>query len=442
MLALNFFFAILTILSTIFQKVFLMIQHVKGTQDFISCNAYNYIIEKTKRHLNSYNFSEIQTPILEPVELFVRALGSHTDVVGKEMFLIAQKEGNDLDASLCLRPEMTASTVRAFLNNSIQNTPWNVFSHGPVFRYERPQKGRFRQFHQFNIEMIGAAHCGYDAELITLLDRLFMHTFLLDNYYLMINFLGCANDRTSYKAILKNFLISRKSQICPTCIHRTENNTLRVFDCKQESCQHLYQKAPHITDHLCIQCTDEWKTVQQLLNLMSVSYTHNPFLVRGLDYYNGTAFEFASNQLGAQSSFCGGGRYDGLVNQFEPSKSVPALGAAFGIERVSLLLENKKYLFENKQIVNMLIPIEPAQIPLALLCADQLRHEGIPVQLLLDGSIKQMMKKADKAEATNVLFLGSSEQETGSITIKNMKSGKTETVKQNIAHEYLKNNNL
>lgn len=418
-----------------------MIQRVKGTQDFISCTLYNYIINKTKNHLDPYNFSEIQTPILEPVELFIRALGSQTDVVGKEMFLIAEKEGPEIDSSLCLRPEMTASTVRAFLNNNIQNTPWNVFSHGPVFRYERPQKGRFRQFHQFNIEMIGATHCGYDAELIALLDRLFMHIFLLDNYYLMINFLGCTNDRVAYKIVLKNFLISFKNEICSTCIHRTETNTLRVFDCKQESCQHIYQKAPHITDNLCTQCTNNWKTVQHLLDLMSVCYTHNPFLVRGLDYYNGTAFEFASNQLGAQSSFCGGGRYDGLINQFEPSKVVPALGAAFGIERLSLLLENKKHLFENKPAVNMLIPIEPAQIPLALLCADQLRHEGVSVQLLLDGSIKQIMKKADKAGADNVLFLGSSEQETGTITIKNMKSGKTETVKQNIAHKYLKNNN-
>lgn len=425
-----------------FQKVFFMIQRIKGTQDFISCTLYNYIINKTKSHLNPYNFSEIQTPILEPLELFVRALGSQTDVVGKEMFLIAQKEGQEIDSSLCLRPEMTASTVRAFLNNNIQNTPWNVFSHGPVFRYERPQKGRFRQFHQFNIEMIGAAHCGYDAELIALLDRLFMHTFLLDNYYLMINFLGCTNDRTAYKTVLKNFLVSCKNQICSTCIHRTETNTLRVFDCKQESCQQIYQNAPHITDNLCIQCNDEWKMVQNLLNLMAVCYTHNPFLVRGLDYYNGIAFEFASNQLGAQSSFCGGGRYDGLITQFEPSKIFPALGAAFGIERLSLLLENKKHLFENKQTVNMLIPIQPAQIPLALLCADQLRHEGVSVQLLLDGSIKQMMKKADKAGADNVLFLGSSEQESGTITIKNMKSGKTETVKQNAAHQYLKNNAL
>jgi histidyl-tRNA synthetase len=423
-----------------FAKGILMIQRVKGTHDFISCGAYNYIVHTTKKHLSFYNFSEIQTPLIEPLELFVRALGSNTDVVGKEMFLIAQKEGADLDDQLCLRPEMTASTVRAFLNNDIQSSPWNVFSHGPVFRYERPQKGRFRQFHQFNIEMIGAQTIGYDVELITLLDRLFLHTFFLDNYYLMINFLGCSTDRIEYKTVLKNFLLSCKNDICQTCINRTDNNTLRVFDCKQEACQARYEHAPLITDHLCPQCANEWKTVQELLNLMSVSYTHNPRLVRGLDYYNGTAFEFASNALGAQSSFCGGGRYDGLVKQFEPSKSVPALGAAFGIERLALLLENKKHLFEDKQAINVLIPIESAQVPLALMYADQLRHEGTSVQLLLDGSIKQMMKKADKMEARNVLFLGSSEQEAGTVTIKNMKTGKTETIKQTAAHEYLKNN--
>lgn len=417
-----------------------MIQRVKGTQDFIDCLLYDYIVTTTKKHLERYNFSEIQTPIIEPLELFVRALGSSTDVVGKEMFVIAQKEGADIDDQICLRPEMTASTVRAFLNNTIESPIWNVFSHGPVFRYERPQKGRFRQFHQFNIEMIGPRAIGHDAELIALLDRLFTHQFLLDNYYLMINFLGCSQDRTAYKAILKNFLLSRKNDICQTCVHRTEKNTLRVFDCKQESCQAIYDTAPMMTDHLCQMCHAEWKTLQELLNLLSVCYTHNPKLVRGLDYYNGAAFEFASNALGAQSSFCGGGRYDGLITQFEPSKSVPALGAAFGIERLALLLEHKKISLPPSKSLNVLIPIEPAQMQLALLFADQLRHEGVSIQLLLDGSVKQMTKKADKMKAKHVLFLGSSEQESGTVAIKNMTTGTTETVKQVEAGKYLKNN--
>ncbi|MFI5333516.1 MAG: histidine--tRNA ligase, partial [Candidatus Babeliales bacterium] len=289
-----------------------MISRVKGTQDFLDLSLFNAIVDQCKRQAAVYGFTEIATPILEHTELFKRSLGLHTDVVNKEMFIIQTSSENDESESICLRPEATASIVRAFVENHVQQTPWKVFTYGPMFRHERPQKGRYRQFHQISLEIIGSAAVAQDVQLIKMLDRFFSEKLLCSNYALHINYLGCAQDRAAYTATLKKFLDSVSNYLCPLCTERKEKNILRIFDCKNPNCQQVYTKAPHITDALCTACATEWHQLQEQLSLLSVSYHHNPTLVRGLDYYSKTVFEFVSGNLGAQNAFCAGGRYDQL----------------------------------------------------------------------------------------------------------------------------------
>ena len=309
------------------------------------------------------------------------------NVVTKEMFVF-ETVGKDL---ICLRPEMTASTVRAFVENNVQTIPWKVFSFGPLFRYERPQKGRYRQFHQMNIELIGAASLVHDVQLILMLDRFFDEVLHLDAYALCLNYLGCSADRVAYRNYIQQKLYNIDT-ICDTCKVRREKNPLRVFDCKNEACQKEYKMLDAITDHLCITCAMEWQQIQEQLSLLSVSFVHNPKLVRGLDYYDKTAFEFVSHNLGAQTAFCGGGRYDSLVHQLSGKRTEPAIGAAIGIERVLLLLAQKdaKLLPIKKAPLYVLAPLEKEQQIVAQFIADELRHAGMQTDILLDeSSIKQ-----------------------------------------------------
>lgn len=415
-----------------------MIPKVKGTNDFIDLSLYNWIINQIKKQLELCHFHEIATPILEPVELFKRSLGTHTDVVSKEMFMIQPHQNSS--ESICLRPEMTAPAVRAFVENNITTLPWRVFSYGPVFRYERPQKGRYRQFHQVTIEVIGAGSVAYDVQLISTLDKLFGTTFKLPSYALHVNFLGCPADRVAYKETLKKFLQNHHDKICATCHTRTETNTLRIFDCKQESCQSLYTKAPFLIDSLCTACTGEWRFVQDQLALLSVSFVHRPTLVRGLDYYSKTAFEFVSAELGAQNAFCGGGRYDDLLGQLDPKQAQPAVGAGIGVERLFLLIEpiREQLPIETPPPLHAILALTPEQIPLALQLADHLVAHNLCVELLLEGSTKSMFNRANKLGATYALILGSEEQATGTVMVKNMISGVQEKVLQIKLVEFLR----
>lgn len=415
-----------------------MSSKIRGTQDFLDLTLFNFIIDTTKKFLTCYHFSEIATPILEPTDLFKRSLGLETDVITKQMFTIAtQKE----DEQICLRPEVTASTMRAFLEHSIQIVPWKVFSWGPMFRYERPQKGRFRQFHQINIEIINTASIWYDAFLIMLLDRLFSEKFLLQNYALLINFLGCQADRHIFKQVLDAYLTSLIDTLCVTCKVRKEKNILRVFDCKNEKCQEQYRNAPKITEHLCKECNKEWKQLQETLQMLSITYSLEPNLVRGLDYYDKTAFEFISTELGAQSAFCGGGRYDQLATQLGSKTEYPALGASIGIERLMLLLEPIKDSLPLRQQPRMqvVMPLSTEQQNLALFIADELHAHNICNDVFLDGaSMKSMLRKAHKMGAQHVIIIGSEEQEKGQVTVKNMQTGTEETIAQTALVNYLK----
>ncbi len=408
-----------------------MISRVKGTQDFLNLTLLNFLLTCVRAHATRYQYTEITTPILEPTELFTRSLGQYTDVVSKEMFSVMMRDEHE---HVCLRPEATAPIVRAFVENGIQQTPWKVFTFGPMFRYERPQKGRFRQFHQISLEVIGSARVAQDVHLITMLDRLFHELLKINDYALLINYLGCADDRKHYEQALRTFLTPDIiSEMCTLCSERVNKNLLRILDCKNEACQKLYKNAPCTTDVLCPACVHEWHNTQNWLSLLSVSFVHQPRLVRGLDYYSKTVFEFVSNALGAQNAFCAGGRYDQLVHQIGGKQDEPAVGAAIGVERLLVMLEQIKDrlpLFQPPAL-HVVIPLGPAQIPLALMIADQLLAYGLAVEPLLDGdSIKSMMRKANKMGAAYAIILGDEEQQANEATLKNMTTGESVRVAQ------------
>lgn len=408
---------------------------VRGTEDLLDLKLYNFVVGQAKKHLETYNFVEIKTPIIEHTNLFVRSLGQETDVVTKEMYVFTT-EGGD---SICLRPEGTAGTMRAFLENHIEDKPWKVWSHGPMFRHERPQKGRWRQFTQINLEVINSNSIAQDAYFLKNVDSFFTNILLLEDYVLKVNFLGCLGDRTKHKEALRKYL-DKSAGICETCLKRKEKNILRVFDCKNESCQEVYKTAPKLTDYLCKECGSEWNKLQELLQVLSVNFVHDPSLVRGLDYYNKTVFEFSSKHLGAQNAFCGGGRYE-LGKILGSKTDVPSIGCAMGVGRLLMLVEKnlKKLSVPQDPAINLVIPMSEEQVPLALLLVDSLQANKICADVLLDlGSMKSMMRKANKMGATHVLIIGEDEQREGTVSVKNMLVGDSTILKQEEVVSYLK----
>jgi histidyl-tRNA synthetase len=417
-----------------------MIQKIRGTRDILDTTLLNYALTTIKKHLLLYNHHEIITPILESTELFKRSLGLETDVVSKEMFIVSSSSSTN-EESICLRPEATASTVRAFIENGIQTTPWKVFTYGPMFRYERPQKGRYRQFTQFNIETIGSAHILTDVETIIMLDRLFHEQFSLENYALHINFLGIPEERQKYKKVLYEFLMTHKDTLCATCLIRKDANILRIFDCKETTCQDVYENAPMLEEFFGQESATEWNMLQHYLEELAVTCVINRKLVRGLDYYNKTVFEFVSTDLGSQTAFCGGGRYDSLASALGAKVDQPSFGAAIGIDRLILLLEQieSTLSFEKVHPLYAIVPFEEKQHPLALHIADALRRASLTAHILTEGSLKSMMKKANTLGARGVLLLGEQEQNDGTITYKDMIKGTQETVGQAQLIQMLKN---
>ncbi len=417
-----------------------MVARVRGTRDITDPRLLLFAIETITKQLRSYHFQQIITPILEPVALFKRSLGTETDVVSKEMFIVSSSSAAKGEDEICLRPEATASVVRAFIEEGIQTVPWKVFLMGPMFRYERPQKGRYREFYQCSLEVIGAASLAYDAQLLSMLDRLFRDKCKLQGYAIHLNFLGCPSDRVAFREKLGTFLDAHKDQLCATCHIRRNSNILRVLDCKNEDCQQLYTKAPSLVDSLCSTCASDWQELQHRLEELSVPFVPMPRLVRGLDYYNKTVFEFVSPLLGAQSTFCGGGRYDHLVQNLGAKEDQPSVGAAIGLDRLVLLLEQvqEELSFTYEPALFVIIPLAIEQHPLALQVADALVRADLQVDVLFDGSIKSMMRKADKFGAKAVLFIGSDEQAQGVVKVKQMQSGTETVVKQIEVAQFLK----
>lgn len=407
-----------------------MIGRVRGTRDFLDLKLFNFTLRQIADHLSLYHYHEIITPILEPTELFKRSLGLETDVVAKEMFL-ATSSSAESDESICLRPEATASTIRAFLEGGIDQLPWKVFSFGPMFRYERPQKGRYRQFYQYNIECIGAASLTYDAQLIVMLDRLFSRRLKLQNYALHLNFLGTLEERAEFRDALRAFL-DNQIGICATCKKRKEANVLRVFDCKSAACQVIYHNAPALADFFKEQSQQEWQQLRNMLEELSVSFTVNARLVRGLDYYSKTVFEFVSPDLGAQSAFCGGGRYDHLVSAIGGKQDQPSIGAAIGFDRLLLLMEqNEKNLpLPEAPTLHVVLPLGQEQHGIALHMADSLLQAGLATEVVAEGSVKSMMRKANKLGARYCLIIGDQEQQAGTVVLKDMQKSEEQIVKQ------------
>jgi len=407
-----------------------MFSRIKGTQDILDYRLIEGVLQIVMQHLSHYNFQQISTPIIEPTELFVRGLGVQTDVVSKEMFEVQSKSDRE---QICLRPEMTAGTIRAFIEQQGSLIlPWKVFSYGPAFRYERPQKGRQRQFNQVSIESLGTASVMYDAFFISMLSNLFAEKLKIENFVLQINFIGEPQDREIFKTHVYSFLSKYESIICATCIQRKDSNILRVFDCKIEACIALYKTAPKIVDHLTPESKIEWELLQEQLHQLSVTFMHNPYLVRGLDYYNKTVFEFIGTTLGAQNTFCGGGRYDTLATQLGSKEDVPAFGAGIGVERLLMLLEGHEEQFMvKKQSLVCIVPCQIEQNGTALLIADSLQATGVCIDILLDdASLKSKLRKANKLQAMYVVIIGVDEQQGNYVTIKNMVTGKDEKIIQ------------
>lgn len=403
----------------------LVTKAIKGTQDILPNEVYkNQFIEQTVLDIaGKFGFREIRTPVFEHTELFQRGVGDTTDVVQKEMYTFDDKGGR----SITLRPEGTAGAVRAFLEHGLFNEalPQKICYVLNCYRYEKPQAGRWREFQQFGVEMFGAASPAADAEVISLANEIF--AFLgVEGLQLELNSIGCPECRKNYHAALREYFDSRKEELCPTCLGRLEKNPMRILDCKSPVCKDIAKDAPAIIDYICDDCSAHFESVKKYLDKMNIEYVVNPRIVRGLDYYTRTVFEFVSTQIGAQGTVCGGGRYDGLVEELG-GPVTPALGFGMGTGRLLMLLEAQGIELPKPDGCDIYVaPMgEQASFEAAAIVAD-LRAGGISAQTDVVGrSLKAQMKYADKIGAKYTMVLGDNEIAEGKANIKNMDTGNT-----------------
>ncbi len=400
----------------------------RGTKDILpDSSGYWQYVEKTIRGVcHNFAYQEIRTPIFEHTELFLRGIGDTTDIVEKEMYTFADRAKR----SITLRPENTAAVVRSYLEHKLYTgpQPTKLFYIGPMFRYDRPQAGRYRQFHQFGIEAIGAQGSAIDAEVISLAVELLKKLGLID-LKLLINSVGCPKCRPLYRAKLQEFFQANLAHFCSDCQSRYDRNPMRILDCKNETCTEHSQGAPHMLDCLCEECSDHFAGLQTLLTTAGISFMINPRLVRGLDYYTKTAFEIQYSPLGAQSAVCGGGRYDGLIAECG-GQPTPGIGFAIGIERVLLALEKQELLpLINNAIDVFVAPLGAATQAAAFQLLTELRHAGIAADMdFMNRSLKAQMKYANKYPATFVALIGEDELAQKKIMLKNMETGSQELV--------------
>ena len=396
---------------------------IKGTQDTLPNESYKiqYIESSARETAENFGFREMRTPVFEHTELFQRGVGETTDVVQKEMYTFEDKGGR----SITLRPEGTAGAVRAFLEHGLFNEalPQKIFYLTSCYRYEKPQAGRLREFHQFGIECFGADSPAADAEVISLAHEFFNYLGI-NNLSLEINSIGCPECRKNYHKALKEYFEQYKGDLCETCLGRLDRNPMRILDCKSPVCSGIADKAPTVIEFLCEDCHNHFESVKKYLDAMDIEYTVNPQIVRGLDYYTRTVFEFVSKEIGAQGTVCGGGRYDGLIKEMG-GQPLPACGFGLGLERLLLLMEAQGTKFPEPKKCDLYIASmgENANIKAAAIAKD-LRNEGLYVQFDTVGrGLKAQMKYANKIGALYTLVLGDNEIETGSIKIKNMETG-------------------
>ncbi len=404
----------------------LLTKAVRGTGDVLPADSYkNRFIESTMLEIaGNFGFKEIRTPVFEHTELFNRSVGETTDVVQKEMYTFDDNGGR----SITLKPEGTAGAVRAFLEHGLYNEPMpQKYAYvTPCYRYEKPQAGRLREFHQFGIECFGADAPSADAEVIATAKNIF-DFFGIDDLHLEINSIGCPTCRKNYQNALKAYFNEKKGELCETCNGRLERNPMRILDCKSPVCSAIAADAPKILDFICDECEAHFEKVQKYLDAMGIEYTINPSIVRGLDYYTRTVFEFISGSIGAQSTVCGGGRYDGLVEELGGPKTA-ACGFGLGLERFMMLLEARNIELPAENPVDLYIASmsEDANLVAASL-ASEVRDAGVACLFDTVGrSLKAQMKYANKTGALFTVVLGSDEIENGKAKVKCMADG-TET---------------
>ncbi len=396
---------------------------IKGTLDVLPKESYKiqYVESAVREIAENFGFYEMRTPVFEHTELFQRSVGETTDVVQKEMYTFADKGGR----SITLRPEGTAGAARAFLENGLFNEalPQKIYYLTSCYRYEKPQAGRLREFHQFGVEAFGAGSPAQDAEIIALANEVFNYLGV-KNLTLEINSIGCPACRAAYQKALKAYFENYKSELCETCNGRLDRNPMRILDCKSPVCSKIAADAPKILDYLCDDCRAHFDAVQRYLNTMQIDFTVNPEIVRGLDYYTRTVFEFVSNEIGAQGTVCGGGRYDGLLEELG-GKPMPACGFGMGLERLLLLMDAQNTPFPDRKGCDIYFASmgDKANLEAARLALD-LRNEGLAAQFDTVGrALKAQMKYADKLGALYTVVLGDNELETRKAQLKNMKDG-------------------
>lgn len=401
----------------------LITKAIKGTKDVLPKDVHkNQYIEATALDIASkFGYKEIRTPVFEHTELFQRGVGDTTDVVQKEMYTFDDKGGR----SITLRPEVTAGAVRSYLENGLCNEalPQKVCYLTSCYRYEKPQAGRLREFHQFGVECFGSASPLADAEIIALAKLLF-DTLGVKDLSLEINSIGCPTCRAEYHKALKEYFSSRKDELCDTCKSRLDRNPMRILDCKSPICHEIAEGAPVVIDYLCDECKEHFENVQKYLKAQNIEYTINPQIVRGLDYYTKTVFEFVSNSIGAQGTVCGGGRYDGLVEELG-GQHTPSLGFAMGIERLMLLMEAQGCEFPEAEKPDLFIVALGEKATLkAVEIAKDMREEGFSALLDLNQrSVRAQMKYADKLGAKFNVVIGDNEVEAKTAKLKNMQTG-------------------
>ena len=406
-----------------------MINIPKGTKDMLPEEAYKWhYVENTAREVASlYGFKEIRTPIFEHTELFLRGVGETTDIVTKEMYTFEDK-GN---RSITLKPEGTAGVVRSYIENALDQVvlPMKAYYISPIFRYERPQNGRLREHHQFGVEMFGAEGPEADGEIISLANTL-LKKVGLTQIRLYINSIGCPECRKNYNKALMEYIGSNLDKMCNQCKERFNKNPLRILDCKEEGCKAITANAPKVTDYLCGDCKAHFEGVKKNLDARGIEYEVNPQIVRGLDYYTRTVFEFVSTDIGAQGTVCGGGRYNGLVSELG-GKDTPAVGFGCGLERLILVLENTNSLKAEKETSKIYIaPMGDNAKAKAIQIVDNLRSCGIKAETdLMNRSVKAQMKYANKIGVEYVVVLGDSELESGVVEIKDMANSSSDQIK-------------
>ena len=399
------------------------LQTIKGFADLYSPTSglYTRMEDTARRVFGAYGYKELRTPILEHTELFKRSIGAETDVVQKEMYTFPDRKGR----SLTMRPEATAGIMRSYIENSMyaKEQVSRFFTYGPMFRYERPQKGRMRQFHQLNCECLGAAEPQVDAEVLLML-MYFLSELGLKELQPELNTLGCRECRPAYRAVLTEFLRGIEPDLlCEDCRRRMESNPMRVLDCKVPSCKQQTENAPRIRDHVCADCSGHFDTVLAILDKRKTPYILNPRLVRGLDYYTRTTFEVVSTTIGAQGSVAGGGRYDGLVAQLG-GQDVPGIGFACGMERLAMMLNETSDPADTQRPDFYFVVLDPKAADTALLAAQVLREAKLGGEISFDNrSLKSQMRQAARSRAEYCVIMGEAEYAAEQVIIKNMDTG-------------------